>query len=56
MVVGATIAFLFILGLFLSMLGSSPKTAAESECSSDTDTVQELLQTPDSVDTLIPAA
>jgi hypothetical protein len=43
MLVGAIIAFLFIFGLFLSMLAGSPQTGPEPEWSSDTDTGQELL-------------
>lgn len=43
MLVGAVIAFLFIFGLFLSMLAGSPQTRPEPEWSSDTDTGQELL-------------
>jgi hypothetical protein len=61
MVFGAAIAFLFIFGLFLSMLGSSPKSSAEMECSSDTDSVQdllhtEILQAANSTESLLPAA
>ncbi len=61
MVIGAVIAFLFILGLFLSMLGSSPKSDPEAECSSDTDSVQELLHSDllhgaGSSDSLLPVA
>lgn len=56
MLVGAVIAFLFILGLFLSMLGSSPKRVPDLECSSDTDSVQDLLHGNESSDNLLPAA
>ncbi len=61
MVFGAIIAFLFIFGLFLSMLGSSPKSSVEMECTSDTDTVEdfrhaEFMPGADSTDSLLPAA
>lgn len=55
MVAGAVIAFLFIFGLFLSMVGSPPRTRRESEWSSDTDTGQEIL-TSDGSDSILPAA
>ncbi len=61
MVVGAIIAFLFIFGLFLSMLGSSPKSVPDAACSLDTDSVDdfrhaEFLHAADSTDSLMPAA
>ncbi len=43
MLVGAVVAFLFIFGLFLSMLSGSPRAVEDTEYQQDTDTVQETL-------------
>jgi hypothetical protein len=37
MLIGGVVAFLFIFGLFLSMLSTSPKPSADAEWHSDTE-------------------
>jgi len=37
MVIGGVVAFLFILGMFLSMLSGSPKPRTDAEWNSDTE-------------------
>jgi hypothetical protein len=39
MLIGGVVAFLFILGLFLSMLSTSPKPQTDPEWRSDTEPV-----------------
>jgi hypothetical protein len=43
MLIGAAVAFLFIFGLFLSMLSASPRPYREDEFTADADHGQDLL-------------